>query len=306
MACHSVRAVDCWETRPFSRQAFRATHVSIAHSGISPIMPHEVLVGSSCYTASSAQELKARANKTSQPQIKRIRGQWVYYVDLKSSDRTVLNHVKTLLQDVDSEPLLASESTENSITLYVTPRYLSPWSSQATSIAHVCGLKDQVRRIEKGRLIVIDFEEAYQDGQDATFKDILYDRMTEIFSIEKPELNVMFAESSPSPLVVVDIFAGGKEPLAILQAYNKEKGLSLDDSEMHYLVDVFKKLGRPPHDVELFMFAQVNSEYVLMPNKFHIVYHLTRLFRLSDIAATKSSTLAGPLMESSRTRACLT
>jgi phosphoribosylformylglycinamidine synthase len=42
-------------------------------------------------------------------------------------------------------------------------------------------------------------------------------------------------------------------------------GLSLDESEMQYLVDTFTKLGRPPHDVELFMFAQVNSEYECIP-----------------------------------------
>lgn len=223
-------------------------------------MPHEVLVGGSCYTASGAQELKARANKTSQPKIKQIRGQWVYYVDLKSSEKAAIHNIKTLLQDVDSEPLLASESTTSAVTVYVTPRYLSPWSSQATSIAHVCGLKEQVNRIERGRLIVADFEEEYETGQDATFRDILHDRMTETFAFEKPQLDVMFAAGVPAPPSVVDIFADGGDPLEILQVYNKEKGLSLDKSEMQYLVDVFKKLGRPPHDVELFMFAQVNSE----------------------------------------------
>lgn len=225
-------------------------------------MPHEILVGSSCYTASTAQELRARANKTSQPRIKRIRGQWVYYVDLKEPNRAALDQVKQLLQDVDSEPLLASESGGNSTSVYVTPRYLSPWSSQATSIAHVCGLKDHVRRIEKGRLVVVDFEEPFEAGQDAPLREVLHDRMTEIFTYEKPSLDVMFQDSAPSPLVVVDIFANGKDPLAVLKAYNQEKGLSLDESEMEYLVDVFKKLGRPPHDVELFMFAQVNSEWV--------------------------------------------
>ncbi|KAG5982258.1 hypothetical protein E4U55_002149 [Claviceps digitariae] len=226
-------------------------------------MPHEVLVGSSCFTASSAQELRARANKTSRPKIKQIRGQWVYYVDLKWSDKSLVDKVKTLLQDVDSEPLLASESaaSSNAITVYVTPRYLSPWSSQATNIAHVCGLKEKVNRIERGRLLVVEFEDQYRPGQDATFRDILHDRMTEIFSFEKPQLDVMFAAGVPAPLTVVDIFAKGGRPLEILQAYNKEKGLSLDDSEMQYLVDVFQKLGRPPHDVELFMFAQVNSEH---------------------------------------------
>lgn len=225
-------------------------------------MPHEILVGSSCYTASAANELRARANKTSQPAIRQIRGQWVYYVDLVGPGKPVLDQVKELLQDVDSEPLLASESGGNSVSIYVTPRYLSPWSSQATSIAHVCGLKGHVRRIEKGRLIVVDFEEPFAPGQEESFRNVLHDRMTETFAFERPSLDAMFQEDAPAPLVVVDIFANGGDPLAVLSQYNQEKGLSLDESEMQYLVDVFTRLGRPPHDVELFMFAQVNSEYV--------------------------------------------
>ncbi|PNY27855.1 Phosphoribosylformylglycinamidine synthase [Tolypocladium capitatum] len=224
-------------------------------------MPHEILVGSSCFTASRAQELRARANKTSQPQINQIRGQWVYYVDLNEPNKVVLDQVRQLLRDVDSEPLLASESGGNSTSIYVTPRYLSPWSSQATSIAHVCGLKDHVRRVERGRLVVVDFEESFEAGQDVPLREVLHDRMTEIFTYEKPSLDVMFQDSAPSAVVVVDIFGNGKDPLGVLKAYNQEKGLSLDESEMEYLVDVFKKLGRPPHDVELFMFAQVNSEH---------------------------------------------
>ncbi|PHH85318.1 hypothetical protein CDD83_598 [Cordyceps sp. RAO-2017] len=224
-------------------------------------MPYETLVGGSCYTASTAQELRARANKTGQPKIKNIRGQWVYYVDLGHADKAVLGQVRELLHDVDSEPLLASESGGSSVCLYVTPRYLSPWSSQATSIAHVCGLKERVRRIERGRMILIELEDAFQPEQEASFRDILHDRMTETFSLERPSLEAMFKDDAPSPLVVVDIFASGRDPLDVLKDYNKEKGLSLDESEMQYLVDVFTKLGRPPHDVELFMFAQVNSEH---------------------------------------------
>ncbi|ODA83852.1 hypothetical protein RJ55_02368 [Drechmeria coniospora] len=224
-------------------------------------MPHQVFLGSDCYTDSAAQELVARANKTSQPKIKHIRGQWVYYVDLADAAKSVLGKVKELLPDADAELFLHSESSGKSVTLYITPRYLSPWSSQATSIAHVCGLQHDIRRIERGRLLVVDFEEDLEHGQEASFCDVLHDRMTELFSFEMPVLDVMFKDAAPASLEAVDIFAHGKDPLAVLQAYNKEKGLSLDDSEMRYLVDVFTNLGRPPHDVELFMFAQVNSEH---------------------------------------------
>lgn len=226
-------------------------------------MPHETLVGGSCYTAWSARELRDRVNKASDVQVKQIRGEWIYYVHMRAANKEVLSHVNVLLQDVVSQTLTASENTSSSVTVFTTPRYISPWSSQATNIAHVCGLRDQIYRIEKGRRIIIEFTKPFdKQAADVPFKDLLHDRMTEIWGPEPPALDAMFAEGKPSPLAVVDIFADNQDALSVLRDYNQKKGLSLDESEMEYLVDVFRKLGRPPNDVELFMFAQVNSEYV--------------------------------------------
>jgi phosphoribosylformylglycinamidine synthase len=223
-------------------------------------MPHEILIGNSCYTPSEAQELIDRVNKKSHAKVKQIRGQWLYYIDLKTSNKGNLDQVKQLLQVVDLQTVSPSEHTGNFVDSYITPRHISPWSSKATSIAHVCGLKDHIRRIERGRLITIGFEQSYKGEKDLSFRHILHDRMTETFSFEQPRLDRMFDEGFPSPLVFVDIFVDERGPLDILQEYNQKMGLSLDQSEMQYLVDVFTKLGRAPHDVELFMFAQVNSE----------------------------------------------
>ena len=222
-------------------------------------MPHEILIGNSCYTLSETPELIDRVNRESHAKVKQIRGQWLYYIDLKTSNKSNLDQIRQLLQVVDLQ-IVSSEHTGNSVDIYITPRYISPWSSKATSIAHVCGLKDHVRRIERGRLITVEFEQPYVGEQDLSFRHILHDRMTETFGFEQPHLDGMFDEGLPSPLVVVDIFMDERGPLGILQEYNQKMGLSLDQSEMQYLVDVFTKLGRAPHDVELFMFAQVNSE----------------------------------------------
>ena len=137
---------------------------------------------------------------------------------------------------------------------------MSPWSSQATTVADVCGLSSLVHRVERGRILTIEFEEMY-NGQDLPFRDVLYDRMTETFAFEWPSLDLMFSEGQPAPLHVVDIFAAGKSPLQVLKEHNRKCGLSLDQSEMEYLVERFTQLGRPPNDVELFSFAQVNSEH---------------------------------------------
>ena len=42
---------------------------------------------------------------------------------------------------------------------------ISPWSSKATSIGHVCGLKGYVKRIESGLLFSVVFEKEFEfDG----------------------------------------------------------------------------------------------------------------------------------------------
>lgn len=228
------------------------------------IMPHEVLIGNSCFTASEAQKLLDRINKQSGARVQSIHGNWLYYVDLINGN-TGLDKLQQLLQ-ISGSPNTApapASAAEKSVTVYISPRNISPWSSKATSIAHVCGLKEQVHRVERGRVITIEFEDVYNGDTDLPFKDIIYDRMTEILATEQQSLDVMFAEDEREPLVVVDIFAGGREPLEILEDYNNKMGLALSSDEMQYLVDAYTRLGRPPHDVELFMFAQVNSEYVV-------------------------------------------
>ena len=46
-----------------------------------------------------------------------------------------------------------------------------------------------------------------------------------------------------------------------LATANVEQGFALADDEIDYLVENFTKLGRNPNDIELFMFAQANSEH---------------------------------------------
>lgn len=148
----------------------------------------------------------------------------------------------------------------NTKVFYVTPRNISPWSSKATSIAHVCGLSKEIHRVERGRAIMLKFAEPFQ-GENIPFRDELYDRMTEIISLHEPDTVQMFAEGQRVPLEVVNIFAEGVTPIEVLTDYNKKRGLALDPLEMEYLIQSYKQIGRSPYDVELFMFAQVNSEH---------------------------------------------
>ncbi|CRK35594.1 hypothetical protein BN1708_001240 [Verticillium longisporum] len=225
------------------------------------------LIGGPAFTPTQAEELKGRINKHAglESPVASLTGKWIYYVHLKGSDKQTVTQklVRWLEMPADQASADMPSNTPTTKTYYVTPRNISPWSSKGTSITHVCGLKDQIERIERGQAITVTFDQGLTKDTDAIpFKDIIYDRMTETIGLAQPDLNTIFVEGQRYPLEIVDIFAAGAQtPLERLRDHNKKFGLALDESEMEYLVEVFKRQGRPPHDVELFMFAQVNSEH---------------------------------------------
>ncbi|KAG9881858.1 phosphoribosylformylglycinamidine synthase-like protein, partial [Aureobasidium melanogenum] len=138
---------------------------------------------------------------------------------------------------------------------------ISPWSSKATSIAHVCGLEKQIKRIERGMVIAASFKDA-PETDDIPNPDVLHDRMTQTIESGPPDLDLMFAEHEPAEAQEIELFAEGSTPKEALQKANRTLGLALDASEIDYLVDAYSnQLKRNPIDVELFMFAQVNSEH---------------------------------------------
>ena len=150
-------------------------------------------------------------------------------------------------------------------TFYVAPRVgtISPWSSKATSIAHVCGLKRCVKRIERGIVFTITFNQGV-DFELSACADLFYDRMTQTLSSSPPNLDTLFAEHPPAPAAIIDLYGEGTNARQALQKANQSLGLALDDSEIDYLIQAYGASGpvaRNPYDVELFMFAQVNSEH---------------------------------------------
>ena len=139
----------------------------------------------------------------------------------------------------------------------VVPRFgtISPWSSKASDIAHNCGLA-KIQRLERGI--------AYYVSGDIGEADLpliaaaLHDRMTQLVLGSLDEAAGLFNHAQPKPLTAVDVLGGGR---AALEKANVELGLALADDEIDYLVKSFTELGRNPHDIELMMFAQANSEH---------------------------------------------
>jgi len=74
----------------------------------------------------------------------------------------------------------------------------------------------------------------------------------------------LFGTHEPFPVGQVDLRSSIISPLEALESANEKLGLALDPFEMQYLLEAFSDAGpcpRNPCDVELFMFAQVNSEH---------------------------------------------
>ena len=137
------------------------------------------------------------------------------------------------------------------------PRFgtISPWSSKASDIARNCGLA-KIQRIERGLAYYVSGE--LSEAQAQQVADLLHDRMTQLVLDNFEAAAALFSHAQPKPLSAVDVLGGGR---AALEQANTELGLALAEDEIDYLVSSFEGLGRNPHDIELMMFAQANSEH---------------------------------------------
>ncbi|HYP18224.1 MAG TPA: phosphoribosylformylglycinamidine synthase, partial [Opitutus sp.] len=163
-------------------------------------------------------------------------------------------------------PSRASEKVTG-LTQVVAPRpgTISPWSSKATDIAHICGLT-KIKRIERVIAYTLAFDNAalaktlnmLSASQLRTLQARLHDRMTQTVFNDVDACAALFSHDTPRPMTSVPVLAQGR---AALVAANTALGLALADDEIDYLVKAFTTLGRDPNDIELMMFAQANSEH---------------------------------------------
>ncbi|MEQ3515182.1 phosphoribosylformylglycinamidine synthase [Pseudoalteromonas sp. BZB3] len=153
-------------------------------------------------------------------------------------------------------PTIAEHEPQGALIL-VTPRIgtISPWASKATDIANNCGL-GKVHRVERGIAYYVEGDLSAEQLNDVA--KLVHDRMTESVHNSLEDAGQLFRVEEPRPMSSVDILGGGREALVTA---NVEQGFALADDEIDYLVENFTKLGRNPNDIELFMFAQANSEH---------------------------------------------
>jgi phosphoribosylformylglycinamidine synthase len=173
--------------------------------------------------------------------------------ELTAAEREVLEKLLTY------GPTRAAAAVTGS--LYVVaprPGTISPWSSKATDIAHICGLS-AIKRIERVIAYTVDFGTAVLNADEhAILRAKLHDRMTQVVLENIDACAALFSHESPRPMTSVPVLAKGR---AALVEANTSLGLALADDEIDYLVKAFTGLQRDPNDIELMMFAQANSEH---------------------------------------------
>lgn len=184
--------------------------------------------------------------------ITSLSADYYYFVDIndpwRESQRQALADLLTVSphEDYSAQPM--------ETMLWVVPRIgtISPWSTKATEIIQNCGL-DGVKNVVRGIRYRINGAANIEKLAEA-----LHDPLTESVLTDSQQFAQLFAVHEPQPLTTIDILKQGQQAL---ETANKQLGLALNDAEINYLLKVFQRLKRNPTDVELMMFAQVNSEH---------------------------------------------
>ncbi|MCR5027999.1 MAG: phosphoribosylformylglycinamidine synthase [Fibrobacter sp.] len=214
-----------------------------------------ILRGSPALSSFRVQKLLSDFQQESLP-VKGIYAEFVHVVDLESD--LTSDKKSTLEKLLTYGPSLEAKEPEGSLFV-VAPRpgTISPWSSKATDIAHICGLSE-IKRIERAIAYYVDFNGGVTEEVSKKVKAKIHDRMTQKVFQAFNQLDVLFLHEEPKKLVEVPILTEGR--LALERA-DKEMGLALAPAEIDYLVESFTALKRNPTDVELYMFAEMNSEH---------------------------------------------
>ena len=224
------------------------------------------------------------ALQTLDPRVLAVDAHWIHFVaverELDRHERPVLDRLlrygpRAAVADIRRADAVADAA------VWVVPRpgTISPWSSKATDIAHVCGLA-AIRRIERGICYRLTFgSPADLPSADSLQRLVqpLFDRMVETVLFDIAAASSLFAAHAPRPLTHVSLAAGRD---ALVSA-NRALGLALSAEEIDYLLAAYRRFGRDPTDAELMMFAQANSEHCR-----HKIFNAE--FLLDGVAQAKS------------------
>ncbi|QLB13626.1 phosphoribosylformylglycinamidine synthase [Bisgaardia hudsonensis] len=215
----------------------------------------QVFRGSPALSSFRLKQLTQKFNQHQLP-VKDIYAEYLHFVDL--SEKLTVEETTELEELLHYGPTLAKHEPVGECYI-VIPRIgtISSWSSKATDIAHNCGL-NKVLRLERGLAFYFKFDRTLTEDEETKLTSHLYDRMMETVIRDSQEAERLFQQQQPKAFTIVDILNGGRKAL---EEANINLGLALAEDEIDYLVENFTALKRNPVDIELYMFAQANSEH---------------------------------------------
>ena len=205
--------------------------------------------------ALGAFKTKALQEKISiiQPGIKLLGTEFIHFADLiEDLSEEDISHLNNLL---NYSPRLDIGDAKSSVIVIPRLGTISPWSSKATDIVHLCSIK-KIKRIERG--LIYHFNQQIDKQNHRQILSIVMDKMTESELLSIKDAKNMFNEFEPSTVNSIDVIGEGRKAI---ETANNELGLALSEGEIDYLEDNFINLNRNPNDIELMMFAQANSEH---------------------------------------------
>lgn len=191
--------------------------------------------------------------------IESINCEFQHLVDLGDSDSVLSEPEMVKLKQLLTYGPAMAEVEHAGQRVYVVPRFgtISPWSTKATDIVKRCGV-DKVSRVERGIAFYIRASQPLDEQALIAVASHLHDPMVESVIYDLEHACALFRQEQPRPLVEVPLLEEGRNAL---QSANLDLGLALSEDEIDYLLAAYQGLEKNPTDVELMMFAQVNSEH---------------------------------------------
>ncbi len=206
-----------------------------------------VLEGQVALSPFRRERLEARLREV-HPAIRLLDTRFTYWVQPEAGQSPDIVRLGRILQAGETH----SPRAEGAVSRFVSPRMgtISPWASKAGELLRGAGLP--VRRVERGmRLDVAGWPDDAAIQRELA--RLLHDPMTQSLLDDVEAADALFATPERGTLEII--------PLTGLAEANRRLGLALADDEIEYLEARYAELGRDPHDVELMMFAQANSEH---------------------------------------------
>ena len=206
-----------------------------------------VLEGQPALSPFRRERLEARL-RALHPEIRIAGAWWTYWVAPAGGaglDSASLARILEAGTDV-------AERAAGAVSRYVVPRLgtISPWASKATELLR--GATLPVARVERGmRIDVAGWPD--EPALQAEVAKRLHDPMTQSLLADRDAASALFDAPARQPLEIV--------PVDAIESANARLGLALAADEIDYLRERYSELCRDPHDVELMMFAQANSEH---------------------------------------------